>query len=201
MADVSTESSSGFWTGSRKKDPAMKFRFRVTLNGELLWWAKTCDKPKLNVPVLGKDEYYLGSSLPDVMPGPIVDFQPITMTMIDPIEPHFSNNLIKRLAASSDCFPRINGSLLKELLGLVVIEQIDSAGEAIETWTLQGAFPTSIDFGSLDYSSSDFVQLTMTWEFKSFKVNIGGVDVLTPQGDSEPVTSLDLAIKLDGEVT
>jgi hypothetical protein len=190
--------TAGFWTGTRVEDPAMQYRFRVILNGEFLWWAKTCDKPKINIPVLGKDEYYLGSSLPDVMPGTIVDFQPITMTMIDPVEPHFSNDLLKRLASSSDCFPRIDGALLQRLLGELAIEQINHTGAAIETWTLQGAFPTSIDFGSLDYSSDELVTLTMSWEFKSFKVRIGGADVLVPQADSEAPSSFELAIGLDG---
>ena len=191
----------GFWTGTRIEDPAMQYRFRVILNGEFLWWAKTVDKPKINIPVLGKEEYYLGSSLPDVMPGVIADFQPITMTMIDPIEPHAANTLIKALAASSDCFPRIDGTLLKSLLGDLVIEQIDHRGNYIETWTLQGAFPTSIDFGSLDYSSSEFVTLTMTWEFKSFKVRIAGEDVLVPQDEAEAPSNFDAAIALDGGYT
>jgi len=193
--------TAGFWTGTRVEDPVMQYRFRVILNGEFLWWAKTCDKPKINIPVLGKDEYYLGSSLADVLPGPIADFQPITMTMIEPVEPHVANTLLKTLAASSDCFPRIDGALLKSLLGDLVIEQIDHRGNDIETWTLQGAFPTSIDFGSLDYSSTEFVTLTMTWEFKSFKVRIAGQDVLVPQDDADVATDLAAAITLDGSYT
>ena len=138
-----------FWTASPTVDPTRQFRFRVLIAGTFAWFAKTCDKPKVNIPVLGKDEYYLGSNLPDVKPGEIVDFQPITMTFIDPSE--FGSRLIEGFkSASGECFPRISPTEWKKLSNNIAIEQIDSAGKAIERWTLNGAFPTSIDFGSLE---------------------------------------------------
>ena len=77
--------TSGFWTATPTVDPTRQFRFKVSIGGLFVWWAKTCDKPKVNIPVLGKDEYYLNSPLPDIHPGEIADFQPITMTFIDPV--------------------------------------------------------------------------------------------------------------------
>ena len=196
-------STSGFWTGSPTVDPARQFRFRISMNDAsgqpvLAWWAKTCDRPKINIPVLGKDEYYLGSSTPDVKPGEIIDFQPITMTFIDPIEPSIGASIVKQLSeASGEFFPRINGAELKKAFGEVGISQIDARGVLIETFVLKGAFPTSIDFGSLDYGSDDFVTITMTWEYRSFDYfRQGGNFLLSKTPKSNPV-----AKKLDGGYT
>ena len=188
-------STSGFWTAAPTVDPARQFRFRITMNdaeGKLAfaWWAKTCDRPKINIPVLGKDEYYLGSSTPDVKPGEIIDFQPITMTFIDPIKPSIGASIIGQLSkASGECFPRINGAKLKEAFGEVLIAQIDAAGVMIESFLLKGAFPTSIDFGSLDYGSDEFVTITMTWEYRSFDyftpTGVGALTSQTPKSTSD----------------
>ena len=183
-----------FWTASPTVDPTRQFRFRVLIAGTFAWFAKTCDKPKVNIPVLGKDEYYLGSNLPDVKPGEIVDFQPITMTFIDPSE--FGSRLIEGFkSASGECFPRISPTEWKKLSNNIAIEQIDSAGKAIERWTLNGAFPTSIDFGSLDYGSSEFVEITITWEYASFNYinSRNGIELKAQAPNTEPDIN-----KLDG---
>ena len=196
-------STSGFWTGSPTVDPARQFRFRISMNdgsGQpvFAWWAKTCDRPKINIPVLGKDEYYLGSSTPDVKPGEIIDFQPITMTFIDPVGPSMTTSIMKQLSeASGECYPRINGAKLKAAFGEVSITQIDATGAMIETFLLRGAFPTSIDFGSLDYGSDDFVTITMTWEYRSFDYQKNNGNFLL----SKTPKSNDDAKKLDGDYT
>ena len=188
-------STSGFWTAAPTVDPARQFRFRINMKDAqgqrtFAWWAKTCDRPKINIPVLGKDEYYLGSSTPDVKPGEIIDFQPITMTFIDPVGPSMTTSIMKQLSkASGECFPRINGAKLKEAFGEVLIAQIDAAGVMIESFLLKGAFPTSIDFGSLDYGSDEFVTITMTWEYRSFDyftpTGVGALTSQTPKSTSD----------------
>ena len=192
--------TSGFWTAAPTVDPARQFRFRILLGGEFAWWAKTCDKPKINIPVLGKDEYYLGSNIPDTKPGEIVDFQPITMTFIDPSK--FGARLVEGLKqASGECFPRISGAKWKELSKDVVIEQVDSAGKPTERWALEGAFPTSIDFGSLDYGSSEFVEITITWEYTSFMYTTTIDGTLVQLLAAETPKSNPDAKKLDGGYT
>ena len=189
----------GFWTGQRTEDPALSFRFRVSLNGEFLWYAKTVEKPKMNIPVLAKDEYYLGNDLPDTKPGEIIDFQPITMTMIDPIEPHVVDGIVDRInQTSGELFPRINGATLMESFGEVMIEQIDHEGRALETWILKGAFPTSIDFGNLSYSNSDMVEISITFEYKAFEVETIEGKRIVSQPQSSVATSMEQAVTLDG---
>ena len=203
-------SISGFWTAAPKVDPARQFRFRINMNDAsgksvLAWWAKTCDRPKINIPVLGKDEYYLNSPLPDIHPGEIADFQPITMTFIDPVGPSTTASVIAQLSkASGEYFPRINGAELRKTFGEVVISQIDSKGVTLEYFILKGAFPVSIDFGSLDYSSDEFITITMTWEYTAFEyLNIGTGEGETttsikPLSKRDAPTSMTEAKKLDG---
>ena len=182
-------STSGFWTGSPTVDPTRQFRFKVTINGKFIWWAKTCDKPKVNIPVLGKDEYYLNSPLPDLHPGEI----------IDPAEPHEAASIISQLsAASNGVFPRIGGQALKDQFGIITISQLDSKGKVLETWTLHDAFPTSIDFGSLDYGSDEFVEITMTFEYTAFEVATkSGKNIIPLSRRAAPKTKEE-AKKLDG---
>lgn len=201
-------STSGFWTAAPTVDPARQFRFRITMNDALgnptfAWWAKTCDRPKINIPVLGKDEYYLNSPLPDVHPGEIADFQPITMTLIDPMFDGVTQSIMAQLSfASGEYFPRIDGTKLKEIFGEVTITQIDSKGLELERFVLKDAFPSSIDFGSLDYSSDEFVSITMTWEYIAFEyLGKGAGDTfgsINPLSKRDAPTSMTEAKKLDG---
>ena len=204
---MSIEGGQGFWTGAPTVDPVRQFRFRVLINGVFAWWTKTCDKPKVNIPVLGKDEYYLGSNLPDVKPGEIADFQPITMTFVDPSQ--WGLRIIQGFKkASGDYFPRIGGAAWKAVAGDIVIEQItggptaDGGGIAMERWALNGAFPTSIDFGSLDYGCNEFVEITITWEYTSFDYTYYNDDeVLVAATPRSTPTSMEEAKKLDGSYT
>jgi hypothetical protein len=183
--------TAGFWTSTRAHDPAMQYRFRVTITGladetgaDFVWFAKTCDKPKLNNPVLGKDEYFLGSWLPDIKQSEIMDMQPITMVLIDPVEPHLTGILMKKLnTASKSGFPRLDGEALTSIFGTVTVEQMDHSGNPIDKFELVDAFPISVDFGSLDYSSTDFVTVTIVWEYRTIKGFAGVGGPTTGQGD------------------
>ena len=115
--------TSGIWTAAPLVDHARQFRFRITMNDALgnpnfAWWANTCDRPKINIPVLGKDEYYLNSPLPDVHPGEIADFQPITMTLIDPMSEVITRLIMTQLGDSRGYqVPRMDVTKLRDRFG------------------------------------------------------------------------------------
>jgi hypothetical protein len=202
-----------FWTGNSVVDPALQFRFRILHKGEFLWWAKSCDKPKVNIPVLGKDEYYLGSNLPDTRPGEIMDFQPITMVMVDPrADSGMSSSelMTKFQVLDSDnpmgCWPRIDGSSIMQEWSSLAIETIDHLGDVVELWELNDCFPTSIDFGSLQYSGEALVETTIVWEYSSFSMSYkkGGemVNQISAQNTRpSPPDSIESAKSLDGSFT
>jgi hypothetical protein len=44
----------------------------------------------------------------------------------------------------------------------IELEMLDPTGVVVEKWILQGTFLTNADFGSLDYSSEDIAEITVT---------------------------------------
>ena len=50
----------------------------------------------------------------------------------------------------------------------VEIDQLESSGRVIESWTLINAYPAEVDFGKLDYSSDGLVEITVTWGYQTF---------------------------------
>ena len=81
--------SENFGTNPSLKDPKRKFRFTVQFQGidaaqggALLWYAKSCDKPKFEIAstehkYLNHTFYYPGS----------VTWQEISVAMVDPVDP------------------------------------------------------------------------------------------------------------------
>ena len=61
---------------------------------------------------------------------------------------------------------------------------MDHYGNAIDKFELVDAFPISVDFGSLDYSSTDLVTVTITWEYRTIKA-FAGVSQ-TPEAGPSP---------------
>lgn len=58
----------------------------------------------------------------------------------------------------------------------------DGCGNALETWTLNDAWPQSINFGDLDYSSSDTVDIELTLRYSQVKfVNQCGPQFQAPE--------------------
>lgn len=82
----------------------------------------------------------------------------------------------------------------------MTIETLDGAhdeGDAgvLDSWDIAGAFIPSIQYGDLNYSSSEFVQCTITIRYDNAAHNINAADVLSGStitagaGDSSAVTT------------
>jgi len=69
--------------------------------------------------------------------------------------------------------------------GDVEIQQLDAAGDIIETWTLKGAFITSINFGELSYDSENFVKIDLTIKYDWAVLN---TTPGTVESSPEPIT-------------
>ena len=52
--------------------------------------------------------------------------------------------------------------MLLTRVGTPIITILDELGAVIQTWTLYGAFISSINYGDLDYSSDDFITVDLT---------------------------------------
>lgn len=158
---------------------------RVAENEPYVWWVKTVSKPKLNYQTEEEKFTTVGSLLSKRSSAtPILE--DITMTMIDPSYPNATRKLariVRRTGYNEDQAKKIinesyGGSISESMLDTingidrrgVQIHQLDEFGEEIETWTLHNAFIKRIDFGELDYSSDDLLEISLTLGYEAVKV-------------------------------
>lgn len=186
-----------FWTTLDKdtKDPKRNFRFIVqipALGGSsadsTLWFAKKIDKP--NFSVTEAKHSFLNHTF--YWPGR-VEWQKITLTMVDPVSPDIAGELSTLMKNAGYKPPSGPGDDQWETmskakfatalgggtnLGEIVILQLDGAGDSsnpVEKWTLKNSFVTAVKHGSLDYENDDLtefeVELRYDWaEMKTLNV-------------------------------
>ena len=166
--------STNFGQDTTLKDPKRQFRFTVEFQGinaaqggALLWYAKTAAKPSFAVNTsehkyLNHTFYYPGS----------VTWNTISVTMVDPVEPDMTATLSDILVSSGYSPPTDAtslGSISKAkaagALGTVIITQIDSDGNPLETWTLWNAYIKDVKFGDLQYGGDDLTETTVELQY------------------------------------
>jgi hypothetical protein len=149
-----------FWT-SKDIDPKRNFRFRLSNgSGNHWWWAKTVDRPSFDV---SNNEYQLINHK-FKYPG-IVTWKPISIAVVDTGQ--MINQLYLELRLSgytNPSEPTQSYGLEKDYTSTIdkmKIEQLKGDGTTAETWTLYGAFITSVSLSKLDYSSDDLSDITI----------------------------------------
>ena len=167
--------STNFGQDTTLKDPKRKFRFTVEFQGidaaqggALLWYAKTAAKPSFAIgevehAYLNHRFYYPGS----------VSWNTITVGMVDPVDPDVTATISDIIVASGYSPPTdatALGSISKAkaagALGTVIITQIDSDGNPLETWTLWNSFIKDVKFGDLEYGGEgDLMQTDIEIRF------------------------------------
>jgi len=162
-----------FWSvGST--EPKRAFRWTFTLGTGLAgatiqtYFCKSVTKPSFEV-----------SSVPHQFvqhtfhyPGRLT-WNPVDVTFVDPVQPDTSTILANIVADSGYRIPSDPQVALESMskgqfianVGTPTIQQIDSEGIPIETWTLNNAFVTSLNFGDLSYESEDLVVVAMTLQY------------------------------------
>ena len=162
-------------------------------DGAHVWYAKSIEKPTVTLMKNNEAEANLGDFVADIKSLSPPTFKDISMTLIDPSYPNATRKLLRMLRragyhddkaqeinAEKFADPEIesteswNFDAYRASIGDVRIEQLDWDGKVTETWSLLGAFPLEINFGKLDYSSDDFVEISITWAYKSFKAIMHG---------------------------
>lgn len=80
------------------------------------------------------------------------------------------------------------GSTARLYSGVGIIKLLDGCGTTLETWTLEGVWPTAVNFGDLDYSSSEeaTIELTLRYHNVSYQSNC---PEFVPQGCCGPCGS------------
>ena len=167
--------SENFGENSGLNDPKRNFRFTVEFQGiasaqggAKLWYAKSATKPSFAINAaehkyLNHTFYYPGN----------VTWNDITVTMVDPTDPDMAATLSAIIEGSgykppTDSEDRASISKAKSAssLGTVIITQLDSEGNPLETWTLWNSFLTEVKYGdSLEYGNDDLTELSVTIKY------------------------------------
>ena len=177
-----------FWTTNYSdtgvNNPKRNFRFTVQFTkmdeltgytGTVLFYAKTADKPSFT---LGETSHnFLNHTFK--FPGRVT-WNDITIAMVDP-GPNTDEAdgggvgaaLTKLLSASGYGIPEsatseyttISKTKAVSGLGDVIITQIDHDGADLESWTLHNAFVSDVKYGTLDYSSDDLTEYSITLRY------------------------------------
>ena len=156
-----------FWTDAQNKDPKRAYRFIVNLgnmpNGAQ-WYAKAVKKPAITITevdhsFLNHKFYYPGRA----------EWDTVEVTLVDHVSPDAAANTAAILQASGYTPPidvtsttTISKQDAVNALGGVIIQQIDSEGAPMETWTLWNPFITGVTYGDLSYEEDSLTEVTIT---------------------------------------
>ncbi|NCG29977.1 MAG: hypothetical protein GWP27_05850 [Bacteroidetes bacterium] len=159
-----------FWTEA-SLEPKRNFRFKL-LDGDQTtwWWAKSVDKPSFDI---SNSEYQLINHK-FKYPG-IATWKPISLIVADVGD--VINLLVDELRELGYVDPSSENpmeGLAKANKGFIEglsIQQLDADGEPVESWTVKGAFMTSLSFSRLDYGSDDITEITIevAYDYATFE--------------------------------
>lgn len=173
-----------FWSDASATEPKRAYRWILDVNGIDAYTIKKVSKPSFTVTesshqFLNHTYYYPGR----------VEWSTISFTLVDPIDPDVSSTLLRKImdsgykpASNQNDLGTMNKAFSIEALGEIKIQQLDSEGTPVETWTLKNAWIKDVKFGELDYSSDDMVEIEveMRYDFATCDTFYGEDGLLKP---------------------
>lgn len=172
-----------FWSDATLADPKRQHRWLVDItapevSGMISYVAKKVNKPKMTV---GEAEHkFINHTF--YYPGGIT-YDPISITLVDPANPHATQALydllqvsgyripgdIQEIAPGQPDISTISKRRGTGALGSCVISQVDGDGNEVEKVTLNNAWIKSVDFGGeLSYESEGLMEVTLEVRFDWF---------------------------------
>lgn len=170
-----------FWSQAQT-EPKRKFRYLLYFAGMPQFMAKSVTKPSFQV---GSTTHsYLQHNFN--FPGRVT-WQDVSITIVDPIQPDATQSLYDIIKAAGYKLPpdvggdddegksTITKGAMVRALDTVRIDTIGASGanEIIESWTLNNAQITSVNFDTLDYSSDDIlnIQIGIKYDWATLNEN------------------------------
>ena len=162
---------SGFWA-SAVTEPKRKYRFTLAVQGLESWTITKVKRPSFKL----TDSSHIFYNHKFNFPGR-VEWDPVSFTTVDPINPDSTGILMKMLMASGYEFPdkqfggagntynSVNKVSSVDAINPIIIKAYDAQGSCIEKWTLKNAFVSSVDFGEYDYSAVDMLNIQVTLKY------------------------------------
>lgn len=163
-----------FWNNSNI-EPKRGFRFQMYLPGVpgstdvATYLVRTAAKPNFQMDGQGEVKYVQHTFK---YPGRVT-WQPIEVTILDPMTPDSAAKLVNILAESGYTAPRTEADALRSMskksanaaMGGVKLAEINADGNQISEWTLWNAFFTAVNFGQLGYDSDEIVEYTLNIDY------------------------------------
>ena len=143
-------------------EPLRKNRFIFRFPGELgiqEWWVSTGSRPKyksdeVEIPFLNTSTYVIGR----------FNWETIQVKFRDPIGPSATQALMEWVRLHSESITGRQGYAAGYKKD-VQLEMLDPTGVVVQKWDLQGTQINDVDFGGLDYKSSELADITVTFRF------------------------------------
>lgn len=172
--------SQNFWSDA-KTEPKRKFRYLLYFAGMPQFIAKTVSKPSFQVGTTAHSFLQHNFNFPGR-----VTWQDVSITIVDPIQPDATQTLYSILEAAGYVLPpnvnrdaagkeTITKKAMVEALNPVRIDTIGPSGadEILESWTLNNAQISSVNFDSLDYTSDDILNIQIGLKYDWAELNTG----------------------------
>ena len=140
-------------------EPKLKNRFIMSIEGINAYLIKTMQRPTLEsdevvLEHMNVTRYVKGKSR----------WQTIDVTLYDPIVPSAAQQVMEWVRLSHESVTGRDGysDFYKKN---VTFNLVGPVGDVVEEWELVGAYIKTANFGDLDFTSSDPVDITLTLQF------------------------------------
>jgi hypothetical protein len=135
-------------------EPKRKFRWILQIDGVDAFVLKTASRPQITfdetvIDYINTKRYVAGKAT----------FSPMNITMNDPIAPSAAQKVMTWVRL---CYESLTGRMgyAVQYKKDISLKLLDPQGAVVELWDLNGAWVQDSNFGDLDYSTSDNVELS-----------------------------------------
>jgi hypothetical protein len=139
-----------------KFEPKRKYRFQFSIEGLDAFMMKTAARPtfttgEVEIPYINHTRYLAGKT----------KFETITLNLYDPIAPSGAQQVMEWIRTT---FEGVSGraGYADFYKRDCQIKMLDPIGTVVELWDLKGCFLTSANFGDLDMSADDAMEIALT---------------------------------------
>lgn len=137
------------------QEPKRMYRWILNLEGIDAFTCRSFSRPSRNsdhitIDYINEKRFYAGKD----------EWQPLTLTLWDPVENSAAQKVMQKLRLLHDDATGRAGyaSFYKQDFTLKLL---DGPGNVVEKWTAKGAFFQNVQFGELDFSNSEAVNITV----------------------------------------
>ena len=140
-------------------EPKLKNRFLMNIDGIPAFLIKTAKRPQntfdeVTLEHMNVTRYVKGKG----------KWQPLDITLYDAVVPSAAQAVMEWIRLSHESVTGRDGysDFYKKTVGIQVLGPV---GDVVEEWELKGCFIHDAQFGDLDFSSSEPVEITLTLKY------------------------------------